>query len=62
MTKLKELSKKELVSIDGGDWIYDLGANLHRGWCSLKDAVNDSVTKSGFNSHLRLGHTGGGRP
>lgn len=60
--KLKQLSVKEMKNTEGGDWIYNLGAGLHRGWCALKEVVNDSVADSTFNSQQRLGHVGGGRP
>lgn len=38
-SKLRELSQKELLNIDGGDWIENLGRGTHKAWCSFKNGV-----------------------
>ncbi|WP_372474037.1 hypothetical protein AB4865_01860 [Capnocytophaga sp. ARDL2] len=55
---LKELNLEELKLIEGGDWIYDLGAATKRAICKIGVAI----VKSTYNKDLTLGHVGGGRP
>jgi hypothetical protein len=38
MNQLKELSYKKMITIDGGDWLKDLGAWCHEVWCSFKES------------------------
>ena len=43
MKNLEQLSIKEMRSVNGGDWIKDLGAAAHNAWCTLKSTVSAAV-------------------
>ncbi len=47
---LQELSIAELQSIDGGDWLRNLGAAAHRAWCKLVDEFNNPRQPSGMGA------------
>jgi hypothetical protein len=43
MNGLIELSKEELVAIEGGNWIGDFGAKCHEAYCTVKEAISEAL-------------------
>ncbi len=40
MKNLRQLSDKELKTIEGGDWIKELGESTHRAWCKFTSGIS----------------------
>lgn len=48
-----ELTKEEMLKIEGGDWLEDSARGLHMAWCGFKNAVSkiyDNYMASGSNT------------
>lgn len=52
MKNLRLLSNKELKSIEGGDWVEDLGESSHRAWCKFTSTISN-----GFKNMMKYSDT-----
>jgi hypothetical protein len=43
MNDLIELTKDELITIEGGNWIKDAGAKCKQAYCATKEALSDAL-------------------
>jgi bacteriocin-like protein len=57
MNQLKELSYKEMITIEGGDWLKDFGAWCKKQWCAIIEN-NGTVTDESSFDELYLDNVG----
>jgi hypothetical protein len=45
MNHLEDLSRDEMLTIEGGDWLVEFGAWCHERWCDLKEAASNALER-----------------